>query len=452
MERPALAGDGPGRLNSLTCPVVSCISNRLWKHLLAAFVELLLAAGLLAGIYYQPVLIAHGGRSLGRLFSFAPSGLITWYSGLLLLLAAQSAFFIRWARSRSLKDFAGSFRIWGWTGGFWLALSLCQSTGVHRALCELYFSLTKSRPQADPSLYWLVPALVVGSCLWFRLQKEMRTCRGSYIALLIGGLLYLGAAAAHLLRLSLQQQVGPLISEVIQHSLLLAGHIALLLSMTLHARHVLYVSVAPPERQDPGRSLFSLILTFTGLRWLAARLTAWRSKAKESSTSARRRRSRATAEESEAGSSRRKRPTKKKPTRRKSSKAAEDEESADADTSELAEESLSEEGVNEESSSYEEEEAEAEEVVTETVSAAETAAAEDESETQDEWNQYDEADESSPSSGQQYRVDAAEDLPPPSHSTKAPLDKHALKGLSKRERRRLQQQMREEERAGRRGR
>jgi hypothetical protein len=416
------------------CPVLCLIPPQLWKHLLAAGVGVLFAAGLLACGHHEAAWVSKIGPGVSRLCSLSRGALFDWYSEALLVGASQMALLIWWARSRSLKDFAGSYHIWGWAAALWLTLSLCLATGAHRAWSEALVFLWPSELKGHETFCWLAPAVLVGNWLLIRLRQEMHACRGSRWVFVAAALLYAGAAIVHLRSESVGRLIGGDLTLLLLDGLLLSGHLSLLLSMALHARHVLYITAEPPARP----------LSRSASRWMAAR--GGMSKCLQALRLRFVRKPRAVRGAPAAKTPAKR--TRRKPATRKAVVAASVENDEEVLQDEAAE---AEEMGGEDAEELDAEQRESEAENSEEEQESEEASGEWE-EAADEESEESDSDGESEGTGHNFRVDSAESGPRGSHSGQKSGDPDDLKGLSKRERRKLQQQQREQERAQRHGR
>jgi len=228
-------------------PLRKVISPKLWKHWGLWLFGLLVGAGIL----YGGLCVSRQGNQLGpgfvRLFDLSSSPIIRCYSSFLLVLSGQLALLIGWARSRSLHDFAGRYRLWVWAAGAWFGFAFCVASGAHLAWTETAMWLWNADLQSwninlqnREALCWLLPATVLGICLLWTLHRDMRICRSSVVMLWLAAGLCL---AAGVLELEAVLWRNPLA----QPALAMGGHLCLLTSMLLHARFVIHVSAEPPE-------------------------------------------------------------------------------------------------------------------------------------------------------------------------------------------------------------
>ena len=236
---------------------IPLIPRSLWKHFSIATLVLAFGAAILS-IATLAVREPSGlSASVERLLSPESGTLHRAFPGLMLLVAGQVALIIRWYRSRSVHDYNGRYHVWMKAGVAWFVLSACVVTDAHLAwgdACSQWIPLKISHVE---TWAWLAPAALVAVLGWLPLYREMQGSRLSISCYLMCGALYLVAAALRLQWLSLAT---PELNWVTLHSITWLAHLLLLLSMGLHARYVIYFSVEPPEsgaigkrRRDWGR-------------------------------------------------------------------------------------------------------------------------------------------------------------------------------------------------------
>ncbi|MDB5340300.1 MAG: hypothetical protein JWN70_5919 [Planctomycetaceae bacterium] len=388
-------------MTACNCPTSTVISAPAWKHWTVAFVGTLIGSGvLLAGLTW-PDWGPNYGPGLARLLKTTSSPIVTWLYSLVLFTTAQGAALILWARSRSERDFHGNYRIWGWAAATWLFFSFAVATQAHVALSETVLFHIRWKTNGAALWCWLLPAVAWGWGIGLRLEPELRTDRSGHFLFLAAGGWYMAVAGV-----LCQQEFWPKVCPA-QLSVLLAalfqllGHSSLFLSTSLHARYVLLFSAEPPlikRRAAKSAIAAEVDETQPPRRWLSMLSWSRRTSADDSEEAddgkPKRGKKRAVA------TTTKKRATARKTTRR--SKTAED--AAEADESEGWE---NDEGTESDESG-----------------TAESGAEQ-----------------------KNYRFDAAEDSGDADDSDDN--DSGEFKGLSKKERRRLQQQMREEERKAR---
>ena len=245
----ASTGREATQLTASNCPTLSVVTASAWKHWAVAVGGTAIGSGLvLAGLTW-PEWGPNCGPGLSRLLKTTSSPLITWLYSLTLFVTAQGAALILWARSRSERDFHGNYRIWGWAAATWIGLSLAIATQAHLAFSETVLHHIRWRKNGAPLWCWLLPATAWGWGIALRLEPELRTDRvGHFLFLAAGGWYMLLAGVLcqqEFWPKACPDQVSSLLAAVFQ----LLGHASLFLSTSLHARYVLLYSAEPPQQR-----------------------------------------------------------------------------------------------------------------------------------------------------------------------------------------------------------
>ena len=227
---------------SLHLAVAKVIPAEGWKYLVGGLLALALGASLIIAGCFASELQTLAGPGISNLFAHSNGRVAQWFSSLLLLLCAQLALLIWWTRSRSLEDFDGRYWLWIRTACVWLVLSGCVSVGAHNVALDTVLSIRPGLSREWANLCWIVPAAALGALLVGALVREMRGCRASCCLLLLACAGHLSTAGLHL---ELESFFSPVLRVVLIQVGLLIGHVALFVSMWLHARHVLYCSADP---------------------------------------------------------------------------------------------------------------------------------------------------------------------------------------------------------------
>lgn len=245
----------PGRVESSRnhrYPVKRIIHFRVWKNWIISFFLLLCGGGLLYGAWAEQCYELGDGftyafnAETGRIFPVVGAGL--------LFLGGQLAWLIGWARSRSLTDYSGRFRVWRYVGLFLFVTSFGVLIEADRVLNESLAFANIRMPWNEVSWNWIIPTGVVSLILlWFcdremRRSKLGRTHLWCAVGLLSGGL---G------LPLVSSSNLPPLVEQ----GIILGGLISLLMSLMWFARHVFYVSAEPASQFDRP-SVLSRIIGF----------------------------------------------------------------------------------------------------------------------------------------------------------------------------------------------
>jgi hypothetical protein len=161
--------------------------------------------------------------------------LAAWFSSLLLLGAALLTILIYTIRQHKSDDYRGRYSIWLWAAAGWLLASIDATAGIHRILQAALTKVTGTPLYADGTAWWIAAWSAAFLVLGIRLLMEMWACRVSCGSILAATGCY-GVAAAGRLNLFLVFD-GP-INAMLQGGALLLGHLLLMFSMLLYARHV----------------------------------------------------------------------------------------------------------------------------------------------------------------------------------------------------------------------
>jgi hypothetical protein len=207
-------------------PIIACFS--------AAFACL---AGLDLLYVGVPQLALPSGQRRIAAFDLASSGsLATWFSSLLMFLAALAAFLVFTIRRHKNDDYHGRYRIWVWAAFCWTLMSIDEVSNLHEAFRDLMVRFCGTPLLGDGSVWWLILGLFLFGSVALRLLVDMRYCRSSCAAMVLAGLCYAMAAACHfglVVAGDGQRQV------IVVADAKIAGHLLLLLAIILHGRHVI---------------------------------------------------------------------------------------------------------------------------------------------------------------------------------------------------------------------
>ena len=223
-------------------PVATIIPAEPWKYAVGGLIGLTASAVIIIAGCFASKLQALAGPELADLFAIPNGRVAQWFSSLLLLLSSQLALLIWWTRSRSLEDFEGRYWLWIRTACVWFALSACTSIDVHNVAVETLLTFRPDLSRVWANLCWMLPVAIPGTLLFAALAREMRGCRASRALLFLAGACHLSTAGFHL---SCESAFSPVAQAVLVQFGLLTGQVALFVSMWLHARHVLYCTADP---------------------------------------------------------------------------------------------------------------------------------------------------------------------------------------------------------------
>ncbi len=201
---------------------------------------LLLAALVVVGLETAYVHLADlrqiaAAEQLAALDLAMPGNLGSWYSSLLLALAAAGSLTIYSVRRHKVDDYSGRYRIWLWAAAAWLVLSADATAQFHRILPPLGAHLTRVEGWAGGEWWWLGPAVVLYGALGLRLLIELRHCRLATAALVLAFGCW---ACAIVARLGGLPVLAGELATVVRSATTMAGHVLLLTALGLYARHV----------------------------------------------------------------------------------------------------------------------------------------------------------------------------------------------------------------------
>lgn len=198
----------------------------------------------------------------GRVATFDLDGegsLAVWFSTFTLTLASAMALLVALVR-REQGVGRGGYRIWLWAAACWLGMGIDECASVHEAFKELMSHTTGHRLLGQGVIWWVLGYGLVLGIVGLRLLWDMRNCRGSVAALLATAAFYMTAVLAEMAWILPQQNLpGVMLEEGCE----MLGNLCLLLSMGLHARHLLdarapttdvehaiFLLASPPDGSD----------------------------------------------------------------------------------------------------------------------------------------------------------------------------------------------------------
>jgi hypothetical protein len=205
---------------------------------LAVVAGLAVIAGLEALYFYMPRLASMATDGRVAAFDLDSEGSLgAWYSSLLLLASSLMAALVWSLRRHRLDDYHGRYRIWSWAAVTWFVMSLDEACSLHEGFKEMMTHLTGQRLLGDGSVWWIMAYSLVLGAVGLRLLMEMRVCRSSTTTLVLTGICWVVAVLAQV------EVVWPRSGArgvMVEEACEMAGFLLLLLSMTLHARFVIY--------------------------------------------------------------------------------------------------------------------------------------------------------------------------------------------------------------------
>ena len=185
-----------------------------------------------------------------------------------LALSTQLGMLISWYRSRCKLDFAGRYRVWPWAVGLFSLAAFCEATNIHQIFGELIArrGLLSWRAEA---VAWLLPFCVLSLPIAVLLDRDVRNNRSSLLTLRVSGLLWLTAACLEIYQIEFKSYAW---FGLVQQLVPMFASATLFLGLWLHARIVAYVCPDPPELEE--RSAGSVILAAAA--WLVSCMAVWK--------------------------------------------------------------------------------------------------------------------------------------------------------------------------------
>ncbi|MBW3541967.1 MAG: hypothetical protein KY476_16990 [Planctomycetes bacterium] len=236
-------------------PLKKVISPRGWKLGVVVALALVPAGVLLSAPAWLSKLDSILAAEIGALASLPDGPLARLYGGVLLALSAQLALIVWWARSRSLRDFGGRYRVWIWASLTLCVAAACLVTGLHRAGARVAAAWGRPEMTLRPELCWMLPAGLWGLVMLRGLHRDMRGCRTATALLWVAVLGWTAAAAIrmsghdpHIAGLLAQAELG---EPQLVAGLSMLGWASLFASLLTHARYVVYVSPEAPPLPVP---------------------------------------------------------------------------------------------------------------------------------------------------------------------------------------------------------
>lgn len=468
---PSLVGEGADIESQLVAsaaagPWVPVSEFRIWIY--AALIGVVL--GLLSYAVIQPRAYRAEVRPLTDLLFNRSQPLVMVVTQVLFLgLSALLGHLIGWYRSRGKLDFAGRYRFWPWASALFGLSAFCLATGFHRAFGQMIDNLNVIhwRPA---TVGWLLPTAVVGLPIVLFLDRDIRHCRSCLWTIRTSIALWIGEALLEIYRPELRTQSWFALS----HTLIpVFASATLFLGLWLHARIVAYVCPDPPELDE--RTAWSQLMAAGG--WLLGAVAFWRKTKEVEADEVAPKRRRKKADTEEATTKRKRKAPAKKSTSRSRTRTK------------PVEEDVVEEQAEEEVPAEEESEANNEvvdETSTEFEESVNEGAQEEESQEQEQWEEEaveEEAVRESRGKGRYNQVHRSHGSSAPApHSRRqtssweeesgyeesarsnsgdsdesddeeqseyggSRIDPEQMKGLSKRQKRELKKQLRDQERA-----
>ena len=163
------------------------------------------------------------------------ANLEAWVSSAGFSLAALMAVLIYRVRRHQVDDYRAAYRIWLWAAGFLLVASANATAGLHEGILGALTHWAGIPLWMDGYVWWVVVVSTIGFPLALVLLMDMRRCRAASLALIFSIVGYLSSAALRMQLVVVESS--PIYVEAISVAALI-GHLALLMSLWIFARHV----------------------------------------------------------------------------------------------------------------------------------------------------------------------------------------------------------------------
>ena len=246
-------------------PWVPVTELRIWIY--ASIIGLLLAVTTFARI--RPISLPNELNPLAdHLMSGDRPRLLVVIQTAFLALSAQLGLLIGWYRSQCKLDFAGRYRVWPWAVALCGLATLCSATEIHQIVGEMVGRRGWFVWRGE-TVSWLLPICLMGLPIALLVDRDVRNSRSSLLLLRFSGLLWLAGALIELYRPELQSQSW--FSLARQFVPIFASAI-LFVGMWLHARIVAFVCPDPPKLEE--KSAWSLVLA--GASWFFRHFLDWK--------------------------------------------------------------------------------------------------------------------------------------------------------------------------------
>ena len=247
--------------SAAAAPWVPVSERRIWIY--ASIIGLILAG--LTFVLARPIPFRPALTPLAdHLLAGSRPVLVVVVQTAFLVLSTQLGMLISWYRSQCKLDFAGRYRVWPWAVGLFSLGTFCEATDIHQIFGHLIARRDLFIWRGE-TVSWLLPLCVAALPIAILVDRDVRNNRSSLITLRLSGLLWLTAACLEIYQsefssfawFGLVRQVVPIYASS-----------TLFLGLWLQARIVAYVCPDPPEIEE--RSAGAVI--FAAAVWLVGRL------------------------------------------------------------------------------------------------------------------------------------------------------------------------------------
>ncbi len=229
--------------SAAAAPWVPVSERRIWIY--ASIIGLILAG--LTFVLARPIPFRPALTPLAdHLLAGSRPVLVVVVQTAFLVLSTQLGMLISWYRSQCKLDFAGRYRVWPWAVGLFSLGAFCEATDIHQIFGHL-IARRELFSWRGETVAWLLPLCVTALPIAILVDRDVRNNRSSLFTLRLSGLLWLAAACLEIYQtefssfawFALVRQLVPMYASV-----------TLFLGLWLQARIVAYVCPDPPEIEE----------------------------------------------------------------------------------------------------------------------------------------------------------------------------------------------------------
>ena len=216
--------------------VIDLIPKRRWTNLVLFLLVMSCATAAEAVYGYVALQLAPHAISRYAAIDLAVRGSVaTWLTAAFLGVSAVLGALTYQLRRYRVDDYRGRYRMWYWMVPVLMLASVDCVAGIQQTVRTALLDYAGIPEYADACLIWTASMAVILGAIGLRLAIEMRACRLAVCCLLLALSCFAAVGAAQLNWILPGQGV---FQTMASSSLVLGGHIALLMALCLNARHV----------------------------------------------------------------------------------------------------------------------------------------------------------------------------------------------------------------------
>ena len=291
--------------SAAAAPWVPVSELRIWIY--ASIIGLILAG--LTFVLARPIPFRPALTPLAdHLLSGSRPVLVVFVQTAFLVLSTQLSLLISWYRSQCKLDFAGRYRVWPWAVGLFSLGTFCEATGIHQIFGHL-IARSELFSWRGETVAWLLPICVAALPIAILVDRDVRNNRSSLLTLRLSGLLWLTAACLEIYQTEFSSFAW---FGLIRQLVPMYASSTLFLGLWLQARIVAYVCPDPPEIEErsAGAAVLAAAVWLVGclkFRKQAKALTASDEEEEEAKPKRRRKKAEEPADSEEPTTAKRKR-------------------------------------------------------------------------------------------------------------------------------------------------